>query len=83
MQASKRLVPLNARIDATVRRGFDVAVAHRGITKQEAVEEALRRWVADQAASRKRRMDEAPLIPSRRPGSLRLTNKQIDDLLFG
>jgi hypothetical protein len=42
MRATKQdLVALNARVNRPVQRRFEIAVAHRGITKQKAVEEAL------------------------------------------
>jgi hypothetical protein len=85
MQATKqqRLVALNARVNGSVQREFEVAAARRGITKQKAVEEALRLWIAHQAALRRRKMIDAPLIHSSRPGSLKLTGLEIDEILFG
>jgi hypothetical protein len=43
-------------------------MAHRGITKQKAVEEAIQLWIAHQSSLRRRKMGNAPLIRSGRPG---------------
>jgi len=84
MRGSKqRLAALNARVNRPLRRRFDIAVAHRGVTKQKAVEEALRLWLQRSSGGDRRRMSEAPLIKSDRPGTLNLTNEQIDAILFG
>jgi hypothetical protein len=84
MQATKQdLAALNARVSRPVQRRFEIAVAHRGITKQKAVEEALQLWIAHQSCLRKRKMGKAPLIRSRQPGSLNLTGQDIDEILFG
>jgi len=83
MQASKQpRVALNARVSRALRRRFDTVAAYRGVTKQTAVEEALRLWIA-QPSTPRRRMIDLPLIKSDRPGTLNLTNEQIDDILFG
>jgi hypothetical protein len=76
------LLPLNVRIPVALSRELTVLVANLGITKQTAVEHALRLWIAQQSAPAVRTMADAPLIPSDRPGTLDLTNQQIDDLLF-
>jgi hypothetical protein len=85
MQAIKqqRLAALNARVNEGVQREFEIAVARRGITKQKAVEEALRLWISHQAALRHRKMIDAPIIHSNQPGSLNLTGLEIDEILFG
>jgi hypothetical protein len=84
MRATRqRLVPLNARVSRPLRQQFDVAVARRRITKQKAVEEALRLWLHRPSNGDKRRMIAAPLIKSNRPGTVHLTNEQIDAILFG
>jgi hypothetical protein len=84
MQATKQnLATLNARVSRPVQRRFEVAVAHRGITKQKAVEEALQLWIAQQSSLRQRRMGKAPLIRSGKPGSPNLTGRDIDEVLFG
>jgi hypothetical protein len=84
MQATRKdLVPLNARVSRPVQRRFEIAVAHRGITKQKAVEEALQLWIAHQSSLQQRKMDKAPLIRFGKPGSLNLTGYDIDEVLFG
>jgi hypothetical protein len=84
MQASKqRLVAVNARVNSAVHRQFGIAVAHRGITKQRAVEEALRLWIDRQEPVRRKKMTDAPLIRSDHPGKLHLTGADIDEILFG
>ena len=84
MRTSKqKLVALNARVSEPPRRRFDIAVAQRRVTKQRAVEEALRLWLHRLSEGDRRRMLEAPLIKSDRPGTLNLTNEQIDAILFG
>jgi hypothetical protein len=79
---SEPLLPLNVRIPVALSRELTVLVARLGITKQAALEQALTMWIAQQNAPLVRTMTDAPLIPSDRPGSLDLTNQQIDDLLF-
>jgi len=81
--AVNSIAPLNVRIPAGLSRDLTVLVARLGITKQRAVEQALRLWIAQQNAPAGRTMADAPLIPSDHPGTVDLTNKQIDDLLFG
>jgi hypothetical protein len=84
MQATKQdLAALNARVSKPVHRRFEIAVAHRGIAKQKAVEEALQLWIAHQSSLRQRKMGKAPLIRSGKPGSLNLTGQDIDEVLFG
>lgn len=83
MKASDRLVALNARISPHLRRDLGLAVARRGITIQQAVEEALRGWLAEQSRVKQRYMGPPPVIKSSRPGTLHLTNEQIDEILFG
>ena len=83
MRATKQdQVALNSRVSRPVQRRFEIAVAHRGITKQKAVEEALQLWIAHQSSVRLQKMGKAPLIRSRRPGSLNLTGRDIDEILF-
>ena len=84
MRATKPdLAALNARVSRPVQRLFEIAVAHRGITKQKAVEEALQLWIDRQSSLRQRKMGKAPLIRSGKPGSLNLTGQGIDDVLLG
>jgi hypothetical protein len=84
MRATKQdLATLNARVSPAVQRRFEIAVAHRGITKQKAVEEALQLWIAHQSTLQQRKMGKAPLIRSGKPGSLNLTGQDIDEVLFG
>jgi hypothetical protein len=77
------LSALNARVSRPVQKRFEIAVAHRGITKQKAVEEALQLWIAHQSSLRHRKMGKAPLIRSGKPGSPNLTGQDIDEVLFG
>ena len=83
MQASKQTVALNARVDRKRRRALDLAVARRGITTQKAVEEAIDLWLAHYAPRRVRGEVSLPLIKSDRPGTIDLTNEQIDEIIFG
>jgi hypothetical protein len=77
------LAALNTRVSRPVLRRFEIAVGHRGITRQKAVEEALQLWIACQSSFRQRRMGKAPLIRSLKPGSLNLTGQDVDEILFG
>lgn len=64
-------------------RGLKVLAAREGVTLKQillrAVDAELRR--AGQGLSEERR--EFPVVRSKRPGSLRITNAEIDDLLAG
>ena len=84
MQAGKdNLAALNARVSRSLRRRFEIAVGHRGITKQKAVQEALQLWITQQSALRPRKMAKAPLIRSKQRGTVNLTGHDIDEILFG
>jgi hypothetical protein len=84
MQATKQnLATLNARVSRPVQRRFEIAVAHRGITRQKAIEEALQLWIAHQSSLQQRKMGKAPLIRSGKSGPLNLTGQDIDEVLFG
>jgi hypothetical protein len=80
-RAVEAVVPLNVRIPAPLSREFGLLTARLGVTKQAAVEQALRLWITQQTYPN-RTMGEAPLISSDRTGSIDLTNEQIDEILF-
>jgi hypothetical protein len=79
MQA-KNVTPLNARINNSLRRAFDIAVARRGVTKQEAVEEALRLWLRDPHAGQPRPRLKPPRITGAKP-NINVTGRDLDELL--
>ena len=74
--------PAPLKVHGTLRHAFDLAVVRRGISTQTAVEEALTLWIAKQKKSSTHKMEEPPLIDSNHPGTLNLTNEEIDTILF-
>lgn len=81
MQASKQTA-LNARVPITLKRGLDIVAARHGISKQDAVVQAIELWLkAKQMQDRRKRLP-LPVIRTGRPGTLDLTNEKIDEILF-
>ena len=81
MNVKDEVVALNARIPVHLRRAFDVAVAQRGITKQQAMEEALLAWVHQ--ASGAEPLPPFPLFASKSERRFDLTREQIDEASIG
>jgi predicted DNA-binding protein (UPF0278 family) len=82
MQATKH-VALNARVPVAVKRELDVIAAQHGISKQDAVVQALELWLRTKHPKDSRRRLPVPVIRTGRPGTLDLTNEKIDEILFG
>jgi hypothetical protein len=82
MQASKQAA-LNARVPVALKRGLDIIAARRGISKQDAVVQAIELWLRTQQPKDRRRRLPVPVIRTGRPGTLDLTNEKIDEILFG
>jgi hypothetical protein len=82
MQATKHAA-LNARVPVAVKRGLDVIAARHGISKQEAVVQAIELWLRTKQPKDRRRRLPVPVIRTGRPGTLDLTNRKIDEILFG
>jgi hypothetical protein len=82
MQATKHAA-LNARVPVALKRGLDVIAARHGISKQEAVVQAIELWLRTKQPKDRRRRLPVPVIRTGRPGTLDLTNKMIDEILFG
>ncbi len=61
-------------------RALKVKAAREGTTVRRLVLEGVE--LAQQQKPAPKRAFELPLIRSRRPGTLNLTNEQIDDILF-
>ncbi len=81
MKVKDEVAALNARIPVQLRRAFDVAVAQRGITKQQAVEEALLTWVHQ--ASSAEALPPFPLFASKSERRFNLIREQIDEASIG
>jgi hypothetical protein len=82
MHASKQSA-LNARVPAALKRELDVMAARHGISKQDAIVQALELWLKARAPKDRRRRLSLPLIRTGRPATLDLTNEKIDEILFG
>jgi len=82
MQASKHAA-LNARIPVGLKRGLDIIAARHGISKQNAVIQAIELWLRTKQPKDRRRRLPLPVIRTGRPGTLDLTNEKIDEILFG
>ena len=82
MQASKHTA-LNARVPIALKRGLDVVAARNGISKQDAVVQAIELWLRTKQPKDRRRRLPVPVIRTGRPGTLDLTNEKIDEILFG
>lgn len=82
MQAIKHAA-LNARVPVALKRGLDIIAARHGISKQEAVVQALELWLRTKQPKDRRRRLPLPVIHTGRPGTLNLTNEKIDEILFG
>lgn len=65
--------------DATYRE-LKVRAARDGVSVRKLVLDAVQRSLTQPAALKKPFV--IPIIPSSRPGTLELTNEQIDDILF-
>jgi hypothetical protein len=63
-------------------REIRIEAARRGTTVRQIVLNGIERELRPTAGSENpRKKFEIPVIPSSRPGTLRLTNEQIDDIL--
>ena len=82
MQASKH-ISLNARVPAALKRELDIIAARQGISKQDAVVQALELWLKAREPKDRRRRLRLPVIRTGRPATLDLTNEKIDEILFG
>jgi hypothetical protein len=82
MQATKHAA-LNARVPVALKRVLDVTAARQGISKQDAVVQAIELWLRMNQPKDRRRRLPVPVIHTGRPGTLDLTNKKIDEILFG
>ena len=81
MQANKQAA-LNARVPVALKRGLDILAARHGISKQDAVVQALELWVRTKQPKDRRKRLPLPVIRTGRPGTLELTNEKIDEILF-
>jgi hypothetical protein len=82
MQASKHNA-LNARVPEGLKRELDIVAARQGISKQDAVVQALELWLKAAESKDRRRRLPLPVIRTGRPATLDLTNQKIDEILFG
>jgi hypothetical protein len=79
---AKVLKQVNVRIDPSVARLFNVAVARRGCRKREAVEEAMRQW-AEAREPESLGPLTFPIIHGKGRKKFDLTKEQIDEAMFG
>jgi hypothetical protein len=62
-------------------RQLKARAALEGTTIRELVQAAVQKLLADNASGEPRRRVRFPILPSAEPGSLNLTNAEIDELL--
>lgn len=82
MQATKHAA-LNARVPLALKRGLDVIAARHGISKQDAVIQAIELWLRTKQPTDRRRRLPVPVIRTGRAGTLDLSTERIDEILFG
>jgi hypothetical protein len=83
MKVKAEVIPLNARVNVRVCRAFDIEVAKKRITKQQAVEEALRLWLNAQEKQSEGLAVRAPILPSEGRDQYILSAREIDDAVLG
>lgn len=81
MKVKEEVVSLNARIPVKLRRAFDVECAKRGITKQQALEEALSAWTRQPSCAGP--LPPFPVFPSKSERKFNFTPEQIDEASIG
>lgn len=81
MQVTKHAA-LNARVPVALKRGLDILAARHGISKQDAVVQAIELWLRTKQPKDRRSRLPVPVIRTGRPGTLDLTNEKIDEILF-
>jgi hypothetical protein len=69
-------------IPDSVYRRLKTEAAHRGCSVKELVLRGVKAELEGGKPGRKGREIELPIIESKRPGWLRLTNQQINEILF-
>jgi len=69
-------------IPDSIYRRLKTAAAHRGCSVKELVLRGVKAELEGGRPARKARAIKLPIIDSKRPGWLRLTNQQINELLF-
>lgn len=77
------LLQLNARIHQSVSKKFNMAVAAKGLTKQEALEEAIMSWVHKGEKELPPVDLDFPTIPARGKKKINPTKEQLDEAMFG
>ena len=83
MKVKDEVISLNARVNVRVCRAFDIEVAKMRITKQHAVEEALRLWLSAQAKQSEGLVVRAPILPAGGRDNYTLSPQEIDDAVLG
>jgi hypothetical protein len=69
-------------IPDSMYRRLKSAAAVRGCSVKDLVLRSVRTELQSQRSKRKRKMLKLPIIDSKRPGSLKLTNRKINEILF-
>jgi hypothetical protein len=69
-------------IPDSVYRRLKTEAAHRGCSVKELVLRGVKAELEGGKPARKARAIKLPIIDSKRPGWLRLTNQQINEILF-
>ena len=83
MKVKDEVTALNARLNVQVCRAFDISVAKKGISKQQAVEEAIRLWISAQVKQSEGLTVRAPIISTRGRGKYTLSAQEVDDAVLG
>ena len=74
---------MNARVSVRICRAFDIELAKKRITKQAAVEEALRLWISAQVKQTEGLPVRAPILDAAGRGPYTLSPQEIDDAVLG
>ena len=69
-------------IPDSMYRRLKSEAALRGCSVKDLVLRGVRAELQSQRSKRKRKMVKLPIIDSKRPGSLKLTNRKINEILF-
>lgn len=83
MKENVERTPLNARVSVRICQAFDVEIAKKRISKQQAVEEAIRLWITAQLKQSEGLPVRAPILAAGARGTYTLSQDEIDDAVFG
>ena len=83
MKVAIERAPLNARVSVRLCQAFDIEVAKKRITKQQAVEEAIQLWISAQVKQAEGLTVRAPILAADGRHQYTLSPQEIDDAVLG